>query len=241
MDKVLNFIKKVNQVLFFLAAILLIILVSENIISDLFRNTYDPPKIELVNSADLTNELKRPVYTVNFLAPLKDVYIFELNSKVIDTNQHHEVEAFAMFAASDVSYDISVGQYLSDNAVNLMFVRENENRRMLLNKDALIKEFSKAKFESNDGALRLDKNLYLIIDKDTNDNGFLDYKDSANLFTSTYDGRNLSLVLSNVESFSLVADNKLIIVRKDASPNFYTFDVTESTLASLNTAISVSR
>lgn len=239
MDKAFNFIKKSNQVLFFLVVILFIVLISKDFISELLRNDYEPPKIELVDSSDPNDKVKKPVYTVNYLALLEDVHIFELSSKVIDINKEHEVEAFGMFGASTASYDVSGGLYLSDNAVNLMFVKENEKQRMLLEKDGLVKEFSKAKFVSNERAHRLDKNLYLIIDEDTNENGFLDHKDSAKLFTSTYDGNNLTIVLSDVESFRLIDDNKLIISKKGDSPNFFTFDVTESKLQSLNTAITV--
>ena len=240
MSKILGFISKSNQVFFFLAVLIFIVMASIEIISDLVTNRYEPPKIELVDNSGSENEVKKQVYTVDFLAKLRDVHIFELSSNVIDTSKYHESEVFEMFNGAKVSHDLTGGLYLSDSAVNLMFVKENSSRRMLLKKDGLIKEFSKAKSITNDHSFRLDKNLYLIIDEDTNSNGYLDHKDSVKLFTSEYDGKNLTHVLSNVGSFKLIGDNELIISRKGDSASFFTFNVVESSLKSLNTAINVS-
>lgn len=240
MNKALQFITKSNQVLFFLAAVLFIIMLSVEIISKHFFNRYQPPKIELVDSSHSENESKKQVYTVDFLTKLQDVHIFELSSKVIDTRQYHSNAPLQMFAAPKISHDLSAGAYLSDHAVNLMFVKENGEQRMLLNKDGLIKEFSGAKHTASEHAFRLDKNLYLVIDEDTNSNGYLDHKDSAKLFTSSYDGNNLTLILSDVGSFRLIDDNKLIISQKGDSGSFFTFNLAQSSLLKLNTAINLS-
>lgn len=241
MGRVLVFIKKSNQVLFFIAAILFIIFMSIDIVSDLFRNKYEPPKIELVDSSDPDSTVKKPVYSVNFLTRLKDTHIFELSSKVIDTSQTHNSEVYGMFSSAEISYDLSGGSYLSRNAVNLMFVKENGKRSILLKQDGLVIEFSRSTLEPREGSYRLDKNLYLIIDEDSNQNGYLDHDDSTKLFTSTYDGKDLTHVLSDVGSFRLIDNNKLIISKKGNSPSFFTFNVSDSTLLNLNTAIDVNR
>jgi hypothetical protein len=240
MNKALTFIKKSNQVLFFLAALIFIVMITSEITSKVFRSNYEPPKIELVDSSDIKNDVKKPVYTIGFLTRLDDVHIFELSSKVIDTSQYHDSNLVEMFSGAKVSHDLSFGHYLSDNAVNLMFVKENGTRKMLLKSDGLVKEFSKAKFKTQDDSFGLDKNLYLIINEDTNKNGYLDHRDEAKLFSSTYDGKDLTLILSNVGSFDLINDNKLIISQKGDSPSFFTFNVADSTLHKLNTAINVS-
>lgn len=240
MDKALSVIKKSNQVLFFLAVIIFIIMISIEIISDLLRNKYEPPKIELVDSSKTEEQVKKPVYTVDYLERLEDVYIFELSSKVIDTSQYHRNEVLEMFSVPKVSHNFSGGSYLSDNAVNLMFVKEDGTKRMLLKSDALVREFSKANRSAKEHSYILEKNLYLVVNEDTNENGYLDHKDEAKLLSSTYDGKNLTLILSNVGSFKLINDNKLIISQRGDSPSFFTFNVADSNLTKLNTTISVS-
>ena len=238
MEKALNFIKKSNHVLFFLVIVVFIGGFTFEMASKLFKKKYEPPKIELVDSTQSKDELKRPVYTVEYLTRLKDVYIFELTSDVIDTNEFYETEVVEMFNSASISHDLYVDGYLSHNAVNLMFVREDGTQTMLLKRDGLIVEFSKVTPEPVEGAYHLDKNLYLIIDEDTNQNGYLDQKDAAKLFSSNYDGQNLVLILNNVGSFNLIADNKLIISQKGDSPKFFTFDVNSGNLVSLNTTVS---
>lgn len=241
MDKVINFVKKANQLLFFIAATIFIVLISIEIFSKLFRNQFEPAKIELVDDSAPKDELRKPVYTISFLTRLKNVHIFELTSKVVDTNKYHTNQTFNMFAAPKVSHDFSSSMYLSENAVNLMFVKENGQRRMLFDKDGFIKEFTKAKESPNEHSYKLDKNLYLVVDEDTNENGYFDQNDAANLYTSTYDGKNLSLVLADVGSYELIDNNRLIISQKGKSPSFFTYKVTESSLLKLNTEIKISK
>lgn len=236
MHKLSSFIKQANQVLFFLGAVLFIVLISKELISDLFPNRYEPPKIEIVDSSKDEESAKKQVYTVEYIAQLKDVHIFELASNVIDISNKHEAKVYQM-SARKAAYDLSYRNYLSDNAVNLMFVKEDGTKRMLIEKDGLITKFSKVNPPNNEHGHTLDKNVYLIIDKDTNENGFLDRKDKANLFTSEYDGKNLTLVLSDVGSFNLIDDNKMIVTQSGKVANFYTFDVKDSSLVKLNTAI----
>ncbi|KID56608.1 hypothetical protein JF50_11780 [Pseudoalteromonas luteoviolacea] len=240
MSKMLSFIKKSNQVLFFVAVTLFIIVVSIDFITDLLDNKYEPPKIALVDNKDEHTQIKKTQYTIEYFAKLKDVYIFELSSKEIDINQTHDGEIVEMFAKPKVSLDLYTVPYLSKNAVNLMFVRENGERHMLLKKDGLILEISKAKFATNEAGYLLDKNLYLIINEDTNQNGYLDSDDSAKLFTSTFDGKDLSLVLQDIGAFNLISDNKVLISQKGKSPKFYAFEVQSSTLTHLNTSINTS-
>lgn len=240
MTKTLSFITKSNQILFFVASLLFIAFLSVNLISDLLFNRYEPPKVELMDSSTAEDSAKKQIYTVDFLTLLQDVHIFELSSKVVDTNQRHVKSSVEMFKVShDLSGGYSGGMYLSDNAVNLMFVKENGDQHMLLEKDALIAEFSQVKLNVSKHAFTLSKNLYLIIDEDTNNNGFFDLKDSSKLFTSSYDGKHLTLVLSDVGSFELTGDDKLIISQKGDTPSFYTFDISNSALVKLNTKINL--
>ncbi|AOT08682.1 hypothetical protein [Pseudoalteromonas luteoviolacea] len=237
MSKTLSFIKKSNQVLFFIAVTLFIIVVSIDFITDFFDNKYEPPKIALVDNKGEQTQVKKTQYTIEYFDKLKDVYIFELSSKEIDISQTHDGEIVEMFAKSEVSLDLYTVPYLSKNAVNLMFVRENGERHMLLKKDGLILDISKAKFATNEAGYLLDRNLYLIINEDTNQNGYLDQDDSVKLFTSTFDGKDLSLVLQDVGNFSLISDNKVLISQKGKSPKFYAFEVKNSALLPLNTSL----
>lgn len=233
MTKLLSFIKTSNQVLLFIAALLFIVMISKEILSDLFSKPYEPPKVELVDDQNSKSDKKKQVYAFNYLAKLKDVHIFDLSSKVIDTSKSHENSSFEMFSYVKSSQSA----YLSDNAVNLMFVKEDGHQRMLLKNDGLVTEFTKARVVTNENTLKLDKNVYLIVSEDTNKNGFFDQKDSAKLYTSSYDGNNLSLVLENVESFRLIDDNSLMILQKGDVTNFYKLNIDDSSLNKLNTSI----
>ncbi|MDK1286821.1 hypothetical protein [Pseudoalteromonas umbrosa] len=241
MDNALNFIKKSNHVLFFLAVTLFIVVISIEFISDFFDHRYEPPKIALVDNSDTQEQIKQTQYTKEYSTKLRDVYIFELISKEIDITQHHNSEIYSMFTGSKVSHDLYNGHFLSRNAVNLMFVRENSKPHMLLRKDGLLLEFSKARFSSSEENHLLNKNIYRIINEDTNRNGYLDHEDSAKLFTSTFDGKDLSLILEDVGSFRTIENNKLLISQEGQSPQFYTFDLTSSTLLALDTSIKTSR
>ena len=237
MSKALRFIKKSNQVLFFCAAILFIALLSLELYSSVTRDTYEPPKIEIVDSSDPDQDVKKPIYTLDYLTELKDVHIFELTAKVIDTSEYRKTNVVNMFSGAKISHDLSSGMYFSGEAINLMFVKEGGEQAMLLRKDGLIKAFRKARFDTDNRNHALSLNLYLITERDTNNNGYLDENDSATLYSSSYDGKQLSAILVDVGSFKLVGDNKLILSQAGASPSFYTFDLIQSKLVKLNTAL----
>ncbi|MDH5433178.1 MAG: hypothetical protein OEY19_04475 [Gammaproteobacteria bacterium] len=242
-EKIFKFVKSANQVLFFIAALLLIFLFLKNIIKDFFRYDYEPPKVELVDEASSESHSQpKVVYEKIYHSMLKDVYIFQIKSDAINLSNKHQMKGRGTTAEMRPSSN----DYLDSQVVNMLFVKENGHKRMLLETDALITFVVKAQFDvgnqtgylGDNNGYKFESNRYSIVSSDTDKDGFLSNEDERDLYLSDYDGANLIKVMENVSNYRVIRDNTLLITQtKDKKDEFYIYSINDEKPKKLDTAI----
>jgi len=224
MNKVMSFISKANQVIFFFAVLIVIVILSYQLLSSLFKTPYTPPKIQIVDKDSQKKNDVEVKYKVDFERSIMDVLVFEISANAIETKQ--ESTMLSMFEYSN-----------KFQTVNLLFSSKSGASYKLMENNAYIRRasFYKLKDDSRD---KLSKNFYLIVSNDTNGDGFLSKKDDSNLFLSDYNGKNMALVLKGVNDYQVIQDN-LLLIEKVSRKNkvFYTYDVLTNTLLQIDTNI----
>ena len=79
--RIMNFIEKSNQVLLFIAAIVVIFAIGKSLISDLFKSGYSAPKVQVIEHSAAFDE--EPKLQKNYIGQIKDVHILEITSDKI--------------------------------------------------------------------------------------------------------------------------------------------------------------
>lgn len=238
MEKVFNFIKSSNQVLLFLASLLLIFMLSKELIGSLFREQYEPAKVEIVNKSSAEAAKSKPEHEIDFFGQLKDVYVFQISSKVIERSGSSFGSSGLGAKIVDVERSAYTRRhYLRNNVVNMVFVKEDGTKKTLLNSDSLIRAVIEVRIPDEDEPYRIDKNTYLIVSNDSNHDGYLDHEDKSDLYTSSYDGSDLSKILEDILTVQIIGDNKLLVEQSGKFSRFYLYDLADSSLKELDTKI----
>lgn len=232
MKKLLTFISTVNQFLIFLAVVLFIVVAGKDLFRDFFEPSYEEPQVKIIEKTGEAKEEVQIKYETKFNIKLLDVYIFNLSSDAI------EVKPGPNLGDSRLRMFSAVGRNVYQK-VNLLFVPKLGSSYLLMKDNAYIIKTSfydvskdKKRYKKN-----LSKNLYLIISKDKNADGFLNSDDdTADLYVSDYNGKNLKVVLKGVENYQIIDDNFLMIEAKEKSgTTFYTYDILTKELLKLDT------
>lgn len=225
----MGFIEKSNRVLLFFAAILVIILVGKEVLRDIMRKDYSPPTVQVINSDD-TSAIERKVkLEKQYVGLIKDVHIFEITSNAVV--QEHPYSASVERLVISSSYD------LSNNAVNLMFTKLGQQRKLLLENNALVVEFSPSRDKQTEYEKTLSKNIYSVAKYDSNNDGFLDQNDKKELLVSEYDGSNLTSIMDDINGYEIV-DNDTVLIHRTLEQDtlYFILDVKTGELQQLDTA-----
>jgi hypothetical protein len=224
----MNFIEKSNKVLLFIAAIIVIIVIGKNLISDLLRKDYSEPKVQVIDHSNAQKEDQKPQLEKRYVGQIKDVHILEITSDKIIEEQSYSGNADMMIVSSSLS--------LSSNAVNLMFTKAGEKNNLLFENNALIVAFSPAQAKETQYRNILSKNIYSVARKDTNKDGFLNQDDKKELLVSEYDGKKLTSIMDNIEGFQIINNDVVLLYTATGSDTFYyTFNVLSGELLKLDT------
>lgn len=195
MKKIYNFIKKTNTILIFVLAVILIGTFSKDIIKDLTRESYQPPKVEVTNNE--TSEEVKIEYKTKYYKKVKDNYLFKLNSDKIDRSVERKSGSFRF------------ADYEDEYTVNLIFVDNTGKTSYLLEKDAYIMSIETPSFlEDSNHTVR---NIYLIASEDRNEDGFLSHEDSITLYTSKIDGTELTVAAKEVVDYKFSDTNEIVV------------------------------
>ncbi len=195
MSKIYNFIKKTNTILIFILAVILIGTFSKDIIKDLTRESYQPPKVEVANKQ--ASEEVKIEYKTKFYKKVKDDYLFKVNSDKIDQSVARKSGSFRF------------AEYEDEYTVNLIFVDNTGKTSYLLEKDAYIISIETPSFhEDSNHTVR---NIYLIASEDTNEDGFLSHEDSITLYTSKIDGTELTVAAKEVVDYKFSDTNEIVV------------------------------
>ena len=225
----MGFIEKSNKVLLFFAAIFVIILVGRDVFRDIMRKDYSPPTVQVIKSDDAQAIEQKAKLEKQYVGLIKDVHIFEITSDRVIQEQPYGSSAERIVISS--SFD------LSENAVNLMFSKIGEQRKLLFEKNALIVEFSPSRDKQTQYEEILSKNVYLVAKYDSNNDGFLNRNDNKELLVSEYDGSNLTSVMDDIKDYEVV-DNDLVLIysASDTDTLYFIFNIRTGELQKLDTA-----
>lgn len=245
-NKAFEFIKKTNQVLIFIGAIVVIFAVVKTSILPQKNSVYQPSQVSIAKADKEGKDTFKPVYKQHYLGLINDVHLFEVASEVIKTSSSDKTETLALYSLAPFD--------LSSNAVNLLFVRENQTNLRFLERDGLIIRFEPSNYFSQIGdttnlanqsrsslnryEYRLSKNIYLIAHNDSNEDGLINVDDDKSLYISNYDGSDKQLIMENVVRFEMSADNLMMIrVNQNNTTSFYLFDILSNTSTILDTKL----
>ena len=187
--KIMNFIEQANKVLFFTGAIAFLILIGTVVYNELSRNAYEPPSLKIIEQNNKINEaLPQINYDKVFKKQIKDVYVFELRAGAVIHERNAEIAHFS-------------GGYSDKNSanevVNLIFVKQGQASELLFESNRLILDFDSmrsANVGRYNSTYSLSRNLYSVVQSDSNNDGLLNDKDSHDLYVSDYDGSHLTMV-----------------------------------------------
>jgi len=225
--KAVDFISKANQILFFLAIIIIIGFVLMTAYPFLFPSKYERPRVQLIENSidDSTKVVKN---SKQYLSFTKDIHVIKILANTINSKQHNRPsKTFNLFSSRDDGKE----------TVNFIFVDEHGHNQKLFINDLLIQRYTLSDDENlKNTGYSLSKNIYLVIHSDTNNDGFLSEDDSKSLYLSSYKGDDVNLVIENIQRYELIGDNKLLIEKEDnTEKDFYIYNVKSSTLSKLNT------
>lgn len=233
MKKFLAFVSTANQLLIFLAVLLFIFMIGKDLISDILKPSYEKPKIKIIGNSDDVKDVVEVKYLTTFDKEILDTYIFDISSDSITIKSGPELGGSTLNMFSG-------GARKTYQKVNLLFVPKSGSSYLLMKNNAYITKTSyyrvskdKDRYNKN-----LSKNIYLVISKDTDADGFLSRDDMADLYVSDYNGKNLNIVLKGVESYKPIKDDLIMIeVRGKSDMVFYTYDLLTKKLLKLDTKI----
>ena len=229
----LDTVKDLNQLFFFVAFLLVGGAMGLQVLQGLLHS---PPRTAgvAVLPGESAEGASRPkvTYTEQFIAKLRDTYVFSLSSNVVDPFHRHSKS----LERGMMREDEPRGRYhAAGDAVNLIFVGPVGEGKVLFEQDVRINQYDLSRDEKKTPYGRhpflLARNLYLVTTSDTNKDGFLNYEDAQTLYVSEYNGTDLKVVLEDVESYQEVSEN-LLLISKGSGPEtrFFEYEVISGAL-----------
>ncbi|MGP1588270.1 MAG: hypothetical protein ACTTHG_08040 [Treponemataceae bacterium] len=213
-----EFIKKVDFLLFFILAVLGIVLCSVIIIQQFLPPNRYPgdEQIPVVEKDDV--EIKE---YIGFSQKIKDAYVFYVKSSGIKNSEN-----FTQEERKDVAYYSSAKRkYRNDDAItNFIFVKNNEKKEeySLFSSNVFIYKY-RFFCEKKDApySTYVDCNIYAVVKEDTNKDKILNADDDIVLYVSSYDGKGLKEISSSVVKFEFTAENEFLFAEYDGSDLLY--------------------
>lgn len=229
-NKLFTFIIAANQIIIFIT----IIVIGVYWAMSLKRYSPEPNKVALVSKAEQKSDSKKTVRSKEFEYRINDVLIFTVRSEVIDLNAKHSNGNKLLRRSVTVS---SKYRYNSDQIVNVMFVSEGKERRMLFENDRLITDIKAVNFKQEQRYdYILNKNLYTTVDTDSNGDGYLGEDDEETLYASDYNGEHLELILTGISKYTLIGADKVLITKGEKhKKQFYVYNVESGEIQPIDT------
>ncbi len=176
-------------------------------------------------------------YKVELLQKVEDVYVFQIVNDHIDTRVKHQNTAALETEYQPRDYVVMYADVEQQRMVNLMFSREGQPSRMLLQRDALI--YNASLKRNNQRSPQQSLNIYMIMTEDSNGDDRLGGGDQIDLYSSAYDGSGLRLAMQDIDSYDLVGDDQLLVTRQqEEQQTFHLLDLQSNKYQQLDTSIS---
>ena len=236
-------IKKIDYVLVLVIALVGIVTFLVEKISSIPRHKSETPHISIVDS-DEDSSPEETKESVDFLKKIDDVYVFEVSTKAIKSDE------LGVSGYSDMEFSNSIGQSYrasSSQIVNFIFVKDEKEYSLFPSKAYIYKYELKnsnrdydvlAVYEDFAPAYSSghDFNVYAVVEEDSNGDKKLDSKDNISLYISDYDGKNIQKISSSIYYYENLGKNKFLFTEyKDGKICFYEFDWETKKVAQIKT------
>lgn len=236
-DNIMKFISKANQIIFFLVAVGLALVLLFNLVSSWLVNPWQPQQVKVIESDTKDGQVQAVVeYLKVHAGKIKDTHIFELYSNYIQSGFKHEMKL-------QEDADEMMDYYSGDSkrlmsVVNIMFVDSNDVKNMLFEKDVMILNRRYANFNKEYVSKRVAFNLYNVVSKDSNGDGVLDDNDKQDLYRTLYNGQQRVRIMDDIYSYEIIGDDLLLISHEENNEmQFYEYNLKSGMLRKLNTEI----
>ncbi|MCW8875578.1 MAG: hypothetical protein OQK51_00860 [Kangiellaceae bacterium] len=203
--KTFEFITKANQIFFFVGILVIAGLFISVLTRELFRDSYSDPGVKIIDEKRV-DELQKVEYEQKFITKLGDIFVFGINAKSVRISEPEESTTHALYAVG-MSFD-----GYTRKRVNMLFIEGNKKLKLLKN-DKFIVATNFAEEATGYEQFSTSKNIYRIIESDTNKDGFLNNDDSQNLYVSSVNGEDLKLIGSDIDRYEVIGDDLILIIK----------------------------
>ena len=226
--KKINFeiIKKVDYLLVFIAAVIGLIALLVNLISEIFPiRGSQPAHIEIIDSRD-EEAVSKITESIDFLEKIKDVYVFSVTTSAIKSDDLSKSNLEAKQLSNIIQKSSSASKI-----INFIFVKDEQETLLFPSKVFIYKyQLSNDNSPNDINTSAIHKNLHnfnidAVIKEDTNRDKQLDSKDKIALYVSNYDGKNLKEISSSVYYLDCIDKNTFLFSEyEDGKVTFYEYD-----------------
>lgn len=159
---------------------------------------------------------------IEFNEKLKDVFIFNLKSSKIKADGLYDDISASSFK-SDSSF---LGKSYNEGITNFIFIKDTSYEEYkLFDSNIFIYKYRFAE-EKTGKDIYCDKNIYAVVNEDTNDDKTLNSEDNIALYISDYDGKNLIKISNSVYKARITDNNQLLFTEYDGRLlTFFLYDL----------------
>lgn len=214
-------IKKIDFVLIFIFLILGIItwaIIMINIFNP-FSGSHTVSNAVTIVEDDTKEEIRE---YIEFNKKLKDVFIFNLKSSKIKADGLYD-DISASSLKSSLSFS---GKTHNEGITNFIFIKDiSYEESKLFDSNIFIYKYKFAE-EKTGKDIYCDKNIYAVVNEDTNNDKTLNSEDNIALYISDYDGKNLIKISNSVYKVRITDNNQLLFTEYDGSLlTFFLYDI----------------
>ena len=161
----------------------------------------------------ITKESKVEIKKViKFNTVLRDAFVFSLESNAVSENTVMALQK------SVSSYERSPG---GKEIVNFYFVSDKtKSETKIFDNNIYVASWQFINDSKVNGFI-LDKNIYAIVSKDTNEDKKLTIDDTVDLYTSDYNGLNLKEIGKNIYRYQVINDNTILFSEVNTNKEIY--------------------
>lgn len=233
--KFFDILKKIDLVLIALISLLGIIVASYTVYNIIRSHIVRPPRQQVTITKDDTPTPKQ-VDKTHFMLCVKDCYIFSITNNTIPSNA---ISPLGLQKDSAVLNSArSFGMRQDDSIINLIFIRGKEEHT-LLKHPALIYQTYFPRDDEREN--EFDKNIYSIIETDSNGDGVLNSDDKVTLLVTDYDGKNEIKLSSDLLTYRRQKNLLIFSENNDEGQQYYSFNSKDNVVTPLLTTKSATK
>ncbi|AIN93634.1 hypothetical protein [Treponema putidum] len=159
---------------------------------------------------------------IEFNKKIKDVFIFNLKSSKIKADGLYDNIPEAAFK-SGTSFS---KKSHNEGITNLIFINDTSYEEYKLFDSNIFIYRYKFSEEKTGNNIYCDKNIYAVVNEDTNNDNTLNSEDNIALYISDYNGKNLIKLSNSIYKVRITDNNQLLFTEYDGSVlTFFSYDI----------------